>query len=211
MDPANHKPKGRLTGRAESVANIFPTLLADLKSQDKAKRVIAAEELVVYQEHLQAPHLQRLVPEFRDLLVHNLEEEADAQLCASAASFFAPLAELETGSEDHPSDADDPLRLAGLEARPEAGWVAALLEWGAVPALVALLNWTEQDETTPWPGAYAAAGEPSCMLRRDATLPGILAAILREASASLIERLPTCVRRRAPAVRAGGAPELCGA
>lgn len=156
LDPALSKPKGRLTGRAESVANIFPTLLADMKSEDKQKRVIAAEELVLYQEHLQAPHLQRLVPEFRDLLLKDLEESTDAQLCATAASFFAPLAELEQPSVEHPPEENE----AGLEARPEGGWVAALLEWGAVPALVTLLNWPSQSDTSPWPGAYAAAGVP---------------------------------------------------
>ena len=170
MDPALSKPQGRLTGRAESVANIFPTLLADLESEDIQKRVIAAEELVLYQEHLQATHLQRLVPEFRGFLLKDLEETADPQLSASAASFFAPLAELEQPSVEHPPQENE----AGLEARPDGGWVAALLEWGAVPALVTLLNWPSQSDTSPWPGAYAAAGMP-LSISPDLSMPRLFA------------------------------------
>lgn len=64
--------------------------------------------------------------------------------------------QVEAGSIEHPSESTNE---AAEDARPEAGWVASLLEWGAVPPLISLMSWPDQADTTPWPGAYAAAGK----------------------------------------------------
>ena len=238
------------------VANIFPVLLADLTGEDVQRRVIAAEELLLYQDHLQTSHVQRLVPEFRQLLLADLELEQDAQLCAAAAAFFAPLAEVftlhrlvtadhatlgprcgsaealsearafdqvEVGSVEHPSESTNE---AAEEARPQAGWVASLLEWGAVPPLISLMNWAGQASTTPWPGAYAAAGKSMLMphvnplgarcsrlviyyMHSSSELAAVLTLpVLKPHSPCSCRSAahPVCCRR-APAVRAGRAPE----
>lgn len=91
-DPALERPRPH--GRSVTVASIFPVLLADLRSEDLQRKVVAAEELLLYQDHLQAGHIQRLVPEFKQLLLVDLQTEQDAQLCAAAAAFFTPLAEV---------------------------------------------------------------------------------------------------------------------
>lgn len=57
---------------------------------------------------------------------------------------------------DHPSDS---VNEAFLESRPGAGWVPTLLDWGAVPRLISLMDWPNQSDTRPWPGKYAAAGD----------------------------------------------------
>ncbi len=59
---------------------------------------------------------------------------------------------------DHPSDSESE---AILESRPAAGWIPTLLDWGAVPHLINLINWPNQADTRPWPGAHAAAGDLS--------------------------------------------------
>ncbi len=57
---------------------------------------------------------------------------------------------------DHPSES---VNETILESRPAAGWIPTLLEWGAVPRLIDLMNWPNQADTRPWPGAQAAAGD----------------------------------------------------
>jgi hypothetical protein len=66
------------------------------------------------------------------------------------------MSQAEAGSVAHPSEG---VSEAILENRPATGWVATLLEWGAVPRLISLLDWPNQSDTRPWPGAYAAAGD----------------------------------------------------
>jgi hypothetical protein len=94
LDPCLQRPEPRLFGRAASVSNIFPQVLSDLESDDKQRRVLAAQDLVAYEEHLQASHLERLIPHFKDLLFADLNDEDDAELCAAAAQFFTPFAEV---------------------------------------------------------------------------------------------------------------------
>lgn len=93
-DPCLQKAQPKLFGRAASVCNIFIQLLLDLKSEDKQRRLLAAEDFVAYEEHLQASHIEQLVPYFKDLLFARLNDGDDAELCAAAAQFFTPLAEV---------------------------------------------------------------------------------------------------------------------
>lgn len=93
-DPCLQKRQPKLYGREASVSNIFPQLLLDFKSADRQRRLLAAQDLVAYEEHLQASQLKQLIPYFKDLLCADLSDEDDADLCTAAAQFFTPLAEV---------------------------------------------------------------------------------------------------------------------
>ncbi len=96
IDPCLERPEPKLFGRAASVSNIFPQLLLELESDDKQRRLLAAQDLVAYEEHLQISHIERLIPNFKDFLFADLDDEDDAALCAAAAQFFTPFAEVYT-------------------------------------------------------------------------------------------------------------------
>lgn len=93
-DPCLQKTQPKLYGREASVSNIFPQLLLDLRSEDRQRRLLAAQDLVAYEEHLQASQLKQLIPFFKEFLFSDLSDEDAADLCTTAAQFFTPLAEV---------------------------------------------------------------------------------------------------------------------
>ncbi len=94
IDPCLQKRQPKLYGRVASVSNIFPQLLLDLRSEDRRRSLLAAQDLVAYEEHLQASQLKQLIPLFKDFLFAELSDEDAADLCTAAAQFFTPLAEV---------------------------------------------------------------------------------------------------------------------
>jgi hypothetical protein len=94
VDPCYEQPQPHFSRRGESISTVYAQLHADLKGVARDRQIMAAEDLAVHLPHLLAHQLQQLVPEFKRFLLIPLETDDDVLLCAAAARFFTPMAEV---------------------------------------------------------------------------------------------------------------------